>query len=269
MTPSFASSEQRIEAARGDAAGPGRCRPTRERCRRRAARRARSAARSASAAARRRRSVARRTVGEARHPARLSRRAARPTIGRRDVCRSSTRTRIPIRAVRRRARTCASCPAVRRSAAARIVAPGVVCMPPMYVNVGAYVDAGTMVDSHALVGSCAQIGERVHLSAAAQIGGVLEPVNASPVDHRGRRARRRQLRRVRGNHRSRARRARRRRRAHARHAGVRPRATRRSIAPRADQPLEIPEGAVVVPGARPSRAGGAPSSSCRSRRRSS
>jgi 2,3,4,5-tetrahydropyridine-2-carboxylate N-succinyltransferase len=61
------------------------------------------------------------------------------------------------------------------------VAKGVVCMPPMYVNVGAYVGAGTMIDSHALVGSCAQIGERVHLSAAAQIGGVLEPVNASPV----------------------------------------------------------------------------------------
>jgi len=61
------------------------------------------------------------------------------------------------------------------------VAPGVVCMPPMYINVGAYVGAGTMVDSHALVGSCAQIGERVHLSAAAQIGGVLEPVNAVPV----------------------------------------------------------------------------------------
>ncbi|HTH53128.1 MAG TPA: 2,3,4,5-tetrahydropyridine-2,6-dicarboxylate N-succinyltransferase [Edaphobacter sp.] len=58
---------------------------------------------------------------------------------------------------------------------------GVVVMPPAYVNVGAYVDEGTMVDSHALVGSCAQIGKRVHLSAAAQIGGVLEPVNASPV----------------------------------------------------------------------------------------
>ena len=54
-------------------------------------------------------------------------------------------------------------------------------MPPMYINVGAYVDMGTTVDSHALVGSCAQIGLRVHLSAAAQIGGVLEPVNASPV----------------------------------------------------------------------------------------
>jgi 2,3,4,5-tetrahydropyridine-2,6-dicarboxylate N-succinyltransferase len=61
------------------------------------------------------------------------------------------------------------------------LARGVVCMPPMYINTGAYVDEGTMVDSHALVGSCAQIGKRVHLSAAAQIGGVLEPVNASPV----------------------------------------------------------------------------------------
>ena len=61
------------------------------------------------------------------------------------------------------------------------LAKGVVLMPPAYVNVGAYVDEGTMVDSHALVGSCAQIGKRVHLSAAAQIGGVLEPVNASPV----------------------------------------------------------------------------------------
>lgn len=61
------------------------------------------------------------------------------------------------------------------------VASGVVCMPPMYVNVGAYVDEGTMIDSHALVGSCAQIGKRVHLSAAAQIGGVLEPIGAMPV----------------------------------------------------------------------------------------
>ena len=51
----------------------------------------------------------------------------------------------------------------------------------MFINVGAYVDEGTMVDSHALVGSCAQVGKRVHLSAAAQIGGVLEPVNAAPV----------------------------------------------------------------------------------------
>jgi 2,3,4,5-tetrahydropyridine-2-carboxylate N-succinyltransferase len=61
------------------------------------------------------------------------------------------------------------------------VAPGVVCMPPMYINVGAWVGEGTLVDSHALVGSCAQIGRRVHLSAAAQIGGVLEPVGALPV----------------------------------------------------------------------------------------
>jgi 2,3,4,5-tetrahydropyridine-2,6-dicarboxylate N-succinyltransferase len=61
------------------------------------------------------------------------------------------------------------------------VAPGVVCMPPTYVNVGAYIDEGTMIDSHALVGSCAQIGKRVHLSAAAQVGGVLEPVGAVPV----------------------------------------------------------------------------------------
>lgn len=61
------------------------------------------------------------------------------------------------------------------------VAENVVLMPPCYINVGSYVDEGTMVDSHALVGSCAQIGKRVHLSAAAQIGGVLEPVNATPV----------------------------------------------------------------------------------------
>jgi 2,3,4,5-tetrahydropyridine-2,6-dicarboxylate N-succinyltransferase len=58
---------------------------------------------------------------------------------------------------------------------------GVICMPPMYINIGAYVGDGTLVDSHALVGSCAQIGARVHLSAAAQIGGVLEPVGALPV----------------------------------------------------------------------------------------
>lgn len=67
---------------------------------------------------------------------------------------------------------------VRRGA---FLAKGVVMMPPAYVNVGAYVDEGTMIDSHALVGSCAQIGKRVHLSAAAQIGGVLEPVGGVPV----------------------------------------------------------------------------------------
>ena len=67
---------------------------------------------------------------------------------------------------------------IRRGA---YVAAGVVCMPPMYINVGAYVGEGSMVDSHALIGSCAQIGARVHVSAGAQIGGVVEPVNASPV----------------------------------------------------------------------------------------
>ncbi len=67
---------------------------------------------------------------------------------------------------------------IRRGA---YVARGVVCMPPSYVNVGAYIGAGTMIDSHALVGSCAQVGERVHVSAAAQLGGVLEPINAAPV----------------------------------------------------------------------------------------
>lgn len=61
------------------------------------------------------------------------------------------------------------------------LANGVICMPPMYVNVGAYVGEGSMVDSHALVGSCAQVGARVHLSAGAQIGGVIEPVGAMPV----------------------------------------------------------------------------------------
>ena len=67
---------------------------------------------------------------------------------------------------------------IRRGA---FVAAGVVMMPPAYVNIGAWVDEGTMIDSHALVGSCAHIGKRVHLSAAAQIGGVLEPVGALPV----------------------------------------------------------------------------------------
>ena len=61
------------------------------------------------------------------------------------------------------------------------IAPGVICMPPMYINIGAYVGEGTLIDSHALVGSCAQIGTHVHISAAAQIGGVIEPVGALPV----------------------------------------------------------------------------------------
>ncbi len=61
------------------------------------------------------------------------------------------------------------------------VGRGVTCMPPMYINVGSYVGDGTMIDSHALVGSCAQIGRKCHISAASQIGGVLEPVGALPV----------------------------------------------------------------------------------------
>lgn len=61
------------------------------------------------------------------------------------------------------------------------VAKGVICMPPMFINTGAYVDENTLIDSHALVGSCAQLGKRIHLSAAAQIGGVLEPINSVPV----------------------------------------------------------------------------------------
>lgn len=61
------------------------------------------------------------------------------------------------------------------------LAPSVIVMPPSYINIGAYVDADTMIDSHALVGSCAQVGKHVHLSAASQLGGVLEPVGALPV----------------------------------------------------------------------------------------
>jgi len=61
------------------------------------------------------------------------------------------------------------------------VGKGVICMPPMYINIGAYVDDNSLIDSHALVGSCAQLGKNIHLSAAAQIGGVLEPINSVPV----------------------------------------------------------------------------------------
>jgi len=141
--------------------------------------------------------------------------------------------------------------AVRRGA---YLARGVVCMPPMYVNVGAHVGEGTMVDSHALVGSCAQVGARVHLSAGAQIGGVLEPVNAAPVVveddvlvggncgvYEGTVVRRRAV----------------------LAAGVvLTRGTPvfdlvRETVYRGDaeRPLEVPEGAVVVPGARSVRAG--------------
>ena len=130
--------------------------------------------------------------------------------------------------------------------------PDVIVMPPAFVNVGAYVDEGTMVDSHALVGSCAQIGKRVHLSAGAQIGGVLEPVGARPVIieddcmvggnvgiFEGTLVERRcvlapgvQL-----------------TRATALYDLVRERVYHAT----ADHPLTVPEGAVVVPGARPAK----------------
>jgi 2,3,4,5-tetrahydropyridine-2,6-dicarboxylate N-succinyltransferase len=134
------------------------------------------------------------------------------------------------------------------------VAPGVICMPPMLVNLGAHVGAGTTIDSHALVGSCAQVGERVHLSAGAQLGGVLEPAHATPVIieddvfiggncgvYEGTVVRRRAVLAT----------------------GVMlTRATPvydlvRETVHRAEDgaPLEIPEGAVVVPGARPISSG--------------
>jgi len=64
---------------------------------------------------------------------------------------------------------------------AAYIGRGVTCMPPMFINAGAYVDDGTMIDSHALIGSCAQVGRNCHISAGAQIGGVLEPIGAMPV----------------------------------------------------------------------------------------
>jgi 2,3,4,5-tetrahydropyridine-2-carboxylate N-succinyltransferase len=129
------------------------------------------------------------------------------------------------------------------------LAPGVICMPPMYINIGAYVAEGTLVDSHALVGSCAQIGKNVHLSAAAQIGGVLEPVGAVPVIveddvlvggncgvYEGAIIRRRAV-----------------LAAGTIITGSTPiydLPNGRVITPQAGQPLIVPEGAVVVPGAR-------------------
>jgi 2,3,4,5-tetrahydropyridine-2-carboxylate N-succinyltransferase len=131
---------------------------------------------------------------------------------------------------------------------------GVICMPPMYINIGAWVGEGTLVDSHALVGSCAQIGSRVHLSAAAQIGGVLEPVGALPVIieddvlvggncgvYEGAIVKRRAV---------------------LASGVILTRSTpiydlpnERIIEPTPGQPLIVPEGAVVVPGARPVTSG--------------
>ena len=131
---------------------------------------------------------------------------------------------------------------------------GVICMPPMYINIGAYVGDGTLVDSHALVGSCAQIGARVHLSAAAQIGGVLEPVGALPVIveddvlvggncgvYEGAIVKRRAV---------------------LASGVILTRSTpiydlpnERIIEPSPGQPLVVPEGAVVVPGSRPVTSG--------------
>jgi 2,3,4,5-tetrahydropyridine-2-carboxylate N-succinyltransferase len=131
---------------------------------------------------------------------------------------------------------------------------GVICMPPMYINIGAYVGDETLVDSHALVGSCAQIGSRVHLSAAAQIGGVLEPVGALPVIvedevlvggncgvYEGTIVKRRAV-----------------LAAGTVLTGSTPVydiPNDRVIEPQAGQPLVIPEGAVVVPGSRPVTSG--------------
>jgi 2,3,4,5-tetrahydropyridine-2-carboxylate N-succinyltransferase len=130
------------------------------------------------------------------------------------------------------------------------VGAGVICVPPMYINIGAYVGEGTLVDSHALIGSCAQIGARVHVSAAAQIGGVLEPVGALPVIveddvliggncgvYEGTVVKRRAV-----------------LAAGTILTGSTPiydLAHERIIEPVAGQPLIVPEGAVVVPGSRP------------------
>jgi 2,3,4,5-tetrahydropyridine-2-carboxylate N-succinyltransferase len=138
---------------------------------------------------------------------------------------------------------------VRRGA---YLAPGVTMMPPAYVNVGAFVDSDTMIDSHALVGSCAQIGKRVHLSAAAQIGGVLEPVGATPVIveddafiggncglYEGTIVRKRAV--IAAGV------------VLTRSSGIYDLVNERIVRSENDAPLEVPEGAVVVPGSRPAR----------------
>jgi 2,3,4,5-tetrahydropyridine-2,6-dicarboxylate N-succinyltransferase len=138
------------------------------------------------------------------------------------------------------------------------VAPGVICMPPMYINIGAYVGEQTLIDSHALIGSCAQIGQRVHVSAAAQIGGVIEPVGAMPVIiedevlvggncgiYEGAIVRRRAVLAagtiITGS------------------TPVYDLPNSRVIKPEGEHPLVVPEGAVVVPGARAVTGGAGPS----------
>jgi len=137
------------------------------------------------------------------------------------------------------------------------LAPGVICMPPMYVNIGAWVGEQSLIDSHALVGSCAQVGARVHISAGAQIGGVIEPVGALPVIVEDEAL-------IGGNT------------GIYEGAIIRARAVVAAgtvltgstpvydlvrgdiIRPTADRPLVVPEGAVVVPGARAVTAGKGP-----------
>jgi len=94
-------------------------------------------------------------------------------------CRSNDKDTLPLSVqARSRHSNRAGGSAIRDGA---YLAPGVICMPPMYVNIGAWVGEQSLIDSHALVGSCAQVGARVHVSAAAQIGGVIEPIGALPV----------------------------------------------------------------------------------------
>ena len=170
--------------------------------------------------------LARQRLGQARHPPRLPPRHARRHERLQPPAAPSSfvdKAHLPRPPLQRRAEASASSPAAAPSAPAPTSPRASSSMPPAYVNVGAYVDEGTMVDSHALVGSCAQIGKRVHLSAAAQIGGVLEPVNASPVIIEDDVPHRRQHRRLRRHHRPQPRRARRRHHPHPRHPRLRPR----------------------------------------------
>ena len=130
---------------------------------------------------RRKNRLARERVGEKRHTARLSHgRGGGYVDQRRRVSLGSTRLRFPVKrfTADRGIRIVPGGSSIRDGC---YVGRGVTCMPPMYINAGSWVGDGTMIDSHALVGSCAQVGANCHISAAAQIGGVLEPVGALPV----------------------------------------------------------------------------------------